>query len=73
MLTVVTGGFWKDGPDAWDENMDESEIAQREEEDGEGENEESEYSGRQIDEVDIITARMALNGFLQKMGHAPAF
>jgi len=37
------------------------------------EGEENEFSGRRVDEVDFMMARMALTGFLETMGHAPAF
>jgi hypothetical protein len=84
VLTVVTGSFWKDGPDAWDGDLDEVEEEADEEvmdEQGKGKdgdkakplNADREFSGRRMDEVDMMMARMALNGFLQKMGHAPAF
>jgi hypothetical protein len=64
VLTVVTGGFWKDGPDAWDEDGDEEDEVE------EGEDE---FNGRQMDDIDLMMGRMALNGFLRKMGQPPAF
>jgi len=67
VLTVVTGGFWKDGPDAWEEDMEGEDRME------EVEGEENEFSGRRVDEVDFMMARMALTGFLETMGHAPAF
>jgi hypothetical protein len=84
VLTVVTGSFWKDGPDAWNEGLNEG----IEEVDGEETGEQKqvkegnkakpsdadhEFSGRRMDEVDMMMAGMTLNGLLQKLGHAPAF
>lgn len=69
VLTVVTGSFWKDNANPWAIEEDEVE----EESDLDNDNPESEYRGKNLDEVDIMMARMSLNGLLQKMGEPSAF
>jgi hypothetical protein len=80
VLTVVLGAFGKmdqmHGMKIWmNWRLHKREVDSEEdnEDDKEREDEDSEYSGRQMDEVDVIMARMILNTLLQKMGHSPAF
>lgn len=68
VMTVVTGSFWKDNANPW--AIEEDEV---EESDLDNDNPKSKYKGKSLDEVDIMMARMSLNGLLQKMGEPSAF
>ncbi|RDB14658.1 hypothetical protein Hypma_016492 [Hypsizygus marmoreus] len=62
VMTVVTGSFWEDRDNPWIE--DENEAA---------EHGDDSLSGKTVDGVDMMMARMALNSFLRSQGEPETF
>lgn len=71
VLTVVTGSFWQDKANPW--AVVEDDVEEDDDFKLIPDNAASEYTGKRLDEVDMMMARVALNGFLKKRGEPPAF
>jgi len=76
VMTVVTGSFWDDSDNPWaipGAVEGQRTVEDDEDDDADDDGIEDGYSGRSLDGVDMMMARMALNGFLRSRGEPETF